>query len=959
MAIDWLVVAIVAAVVTGGLSYKTAVDAQKKAKKAADAMAGVLLNKESNIEPIPVIYGTRRVGGTRVFVHTEGGEKNKFLYIALVLSEGSVEDIYDIEIDDYKLNEGRFGAIQTIESADPNRVIYRTQQQSGKPDWVYIEAFKGDDDQPASDILSDAYSKWNFNHKLSGIAYLAIRLEWDQDVFSGMPEITAVVKGKKVYDPRSPSAPAAWSNNPALCIRDYLTNTRYGKGLPSAAINDTKFIKAANDCESFSVSPYSGATEDIDIFECNAVIDTGEELFANVERMLICCRAFLPYSNGQYGLVIDQAESAVMTLDSSNIIGGIAINGEEKKDKFNRVVVKFPNPLTDWQPDQAIWPESGSTEETTFLDEDGGTLLIEEADLEFITNYYAARDFARIFCLRSRNGLRCALKSTSEALDLVVGDVVNVTHPTPGWTGKPFQVDEMTLNYDGTVDINLIEYDSTLYPYDPASEETTYEDTDLPDPGTVAPPTELNVVETTTIQDDGTVVPALLATWTAANDAFVTQYEVVVDDSSRITSQSFFTSRTEMVIIVRLGGNYTVRVRSINSLGARSGFISFNLGALNGDEDAPAIPTALTASGGYKQNIISWVNPTDTDFKNVEIHASSTLNGTYTLIGVSSGDEFVHPINGFGITQYYKVRAFDFTGNASEFTSAVSATTEFVDSDAFTDEVTNLFSNANVNQIEIFSSLPLSGEYVGQVIFLTADNKLYRWTGSAWTSAVPTTDLTGQITGVQISDDSVSAAKLAANSVTANAILGGTITGDKITANTITGGLLATAGIITSTAQINDGLITNAKIGNAAITTAKIGSAQVDTLQIAGNAVIPSQFNTASGSTTLTTGYQTVISQTVTAPAGIGSMRLIIMVVFELSPSDATAVTVRSAIYSGGTLHTDNAVTLANYGLHAVVLGSYPISAGSTNTINGRLRVDSGSKPIGYTAKMIVMSAKR
>ena len=960
MAIDWLVVAIVAAVVAGGLSYKTAIDAQKKAKKAADAMAGVLLNRESNIEPIPVIYGTRRVGGTRVFVHTEGGKKNQWLYIALVLCEGSVEDIYDIEIDDYKIDEGRYGTIQTIESSDPNRVIYKTQQQSGQPDWVYIEAFKGDDDQPASDILSDAFSKWNTNHKLSGVAYLGIRLQWDQDVFSGMPEITAVVKGKKVYDPRSPSAPAAWSNNPALCIRDYLTNNRYGKGLSSAAINDTKFIKAANDCESFSVSPYSGATEDIDIFECNAVVDSGEELFANVERMLICCRGFLPYSNGQYGLVIDQAESAVMTLDSSNIIGGIAINGEEKKDKFNRVVVKFPNPETDWQPDQAIWPESGSTEETTFLDEDGGTLLIEEADLEYVTNYYAARDFARIFCLRSRNGLRCALKSTSEALNLVVGDVVNVTHPTPGWTAKPFQVDEMTLNYDGTVDINLIEYDSTLYPYDPASEEETYSDTDLPDPNTVTPPTDLNVVETSTIQDDGTVVPALLATWVAANDAFVTQYEVVVDDSSRSTSQSFYTSQTEMTIIVRLGGDYTVRVRSINSLGARSAFISFDLGELNGDVTAPSIPTALTASGGYKQNIISWVNPTDTDFKHVEIHSSATLNGTYSLIGVSSGDEFVHPINGFGITQYYKVRAFDFTGNSSGFTSAVSATTEFVDTDAFTDEVTQLFSNANVKQIEIYASLPVSGEYVGQVIFLTSDNKLYRWTGSAWTASVPTSDLTGQITGVQITDDAVSASKLAANSVTANAILGGTITGDKITANTITGGLLATAGIITSTAQINDGLITNAKIGNAAITTAKIADLEVSTVKIAGNAITVPDFGQNGGTYNVTSAWQELVGLNVTVSNVGASSRILIFGAISLGGGTNTDAAYDLAIFSGGTLHTSLGFRYGGSGVAVPIIGSYLLSDNTTNNPNLRIRVLNGSSTgVSIEAKIIAMAAKR
>ena len=45
---------------------------------------GVLVNKSSNIANIPVIYGTRKVGGTRVFLST-GGNDNEYLYIALVL----------------------------------------------------------------------------------------------------------------------------------------------------------------------------------------------------------------------------------------------------------------------------------------------------------------------------------------------------------------------------------------------------------------------------------------------------------------------------------------------------------------------------------------------------------------------------------------------------------------------------------------------------------------------------------------------------------------------------------------------------------------------------------------------------------------------------------------------------------------------------------------------------------
>ena len=48
---------------------------------------GALVNKQSNIEQIPVIYGTRRVGGTIVFVETSGSS-NTYLYICLVLGGG-------------------------------------------------------------------------------------------------------------------------------------------------------------------------------------------------------------------------------------------------------------------------------------------------------------------------------------------------------------------------------------------------------------------------------------------------------------------------------------------------------------------------------------------------------------------------------------------------------------------------------------------------------------------------------------------------------------------------------------------------------------------------------------------------------------------------------------------------------------------------------------------------------
>jgi len=60
---------------------------------------GILLNKQSNDANIPVIYGTRMVGGTRVFMQTSGTD-NTYLYMAIVLGEGEINDITSIKIDD-------------------------------------------------------------------------------------------------------------------------------------------------------------------------------------------------------------------------------------------------------------------------------------------------------------------------------------------------------------------------------------------------------------------------------------------------------------------------------------------------------------------------------------------------------------------------------------------------------------------------------------------------------------------------------------------------------------------------------------------------------------------------------------------------------------------------------------------------------------------------------------------
>lgn len=819
----WDLIAI--AIVSFALSYTQAKKAQKAAKKAADAMKGVLVNKESNIDPIPVIYGTRRVGGTRVFVHTAGGDKNKYLYICLVLCEGEVDDIYDIKIDDYDLTDSRF-------------------IKDGR-NLIAVDKKFGSDSQSASRVLLGASGKWTSAHRLQGVAYLGLRLEWNEDVFSGIPEITAVVRGKKIDLPWDGTSAKVWSDNPAACLFDYLKNPRYGKGLPNSAIDIPSFKAAYDFCNASTVRVSSDPdnTESERIFRCNYVVDTGDKLFENVQKILLGCRGFLPYIDGKYSLKIDQKTNPILTLDTSKIIGGIQIAGESKKDRFNRVLVKFPNPKAEWQPDQAVWPDAGSQQEEDYLEEDGGELLVDEIDMEMITSFYAARDFARIFLRRSRNALRVQLTATSEAMDLVPSDVVTVNHPTPGWSGssKPFQVEEMSLNFDGTVDLQLIEYDPSIYSYQAGPTEDEYPDTDLPDPFDVDPPSGIKFVETTQIAGDGTLIIALQVSWTASPNSFVTEYEIGWYDKATnvvFTETLGYTSATTpgtSYLITNISEKkLLVGVRAVSTVGARSNWV-YAVHEPEGDTTAPDRPKNPSLVGAFGQITISWINPTQPDFSHVEIDVKKKANDAYKLLTSvpAPANTYVHTGLLPAERRFYRLRSVDYSGNRSAYVDAGSDVTTFIDDDSFSQGVKDLFTEAELYAIQPYPTLsdaPADGEEPGKLIWIRDEGKLYEWfiqeNGvGKWKPVVPDIkDLVGTLPDtVVIGEDQITAPMIKAGEVQAYLIQAGGIKAEEINTDSLTAGLAQVSGLIANSAMIDNGVITNAKIENAAVSTFKIG----------------------------------------------------------------------------------------------------------------------------------------
>ena len=93
--------------------------------------------------------------------------------------------------------------------------------------------------------------------------HIAAHYGYDKEgIWSGVPQLTVQVRGKKVYDPRDSGqtfgTPSTYefSDNPALCFLDYITNNEYGKGLTASQINMTTFSSAANVCDTEVDQPY-------------------------------------------------------------------------------------------------------------------------------------------------------------------------------------------------------------------------------------------------------------------------------------------------------------------------------------------------------------------------------------------------------------------------------------------------------------------------------------------------------------------------------------------------------------------------------------------------------------------------------------------------------------------------------------------------------------------------------
>lgn len=375
--------------------------------------------------PHQVIYGETRIGGA-VFYQTLSSS-DQHLHRLIAFAGHEIDSYQAIYVNDEQV------------TLDGSGNVTSPSKWSGK---IRIKQYLGTDDQTADTDLTTEVSEWTSDHRARGIAYLYIRFNGASNFPSGVPVVTAKIRGKKIYDPRT--ATTAWSDNPALCIRDYLLSD-YGLGERTSDINDTLFEAAADDCDTI----VAGAKQ----YTCNGSFLLDGDPEDIIRNMLSSMGGIFWNYAGDWAILAAKYRSPTLSLSEDDMRSELQIaTRHSRRDNFNAVRGQYKGSETNYQPDDYTEVTSG-----LFLQEDGGIRAATELNLIFTDTLIQAQRIARTFLRRNRNQITVSGAFGLRAIDVKVGDNVSLSVNHLGWTNKVFEVVDWRLGMkDLDIQVNMI-----------------------------------------------------------------------------------------------------------------------------------------------------------------------------------------------------------------------------------------------------------------------------------------------------------------------------------------------------------------------------------------------------------------------------------------------------------------------------------------------------------------------
>ena len=550
-----------------------------------------------------VVYGKVRVAGARVFDATTG-DANRVLHRVLAFTGHEIESFEDIYIND------------EVVTLDGSGNVTSPTRYNGV---VTINKHLGSPDQGADSDLIANVPEWTSDHRLRGISYLYVKLSFDADAFpNGVPEITSTIKGKKVYDPLTGTT--VWSDNPALCLRDYLSSQGYGLGEEDANIDDTLVSSSATVCDQTNTA--AGTTR----YTCNGAFLTAAAPYDTCTSLLTSMIGTLWYAQGKWRMKPSYWTDPVLSLDEGDLRSSISVSTRHsRRDNFNSVNGTFRGAESNWQvTDFPPVTSSGS------LVADNGQEKSADLPLSFTDNSIEARRIARIVLERNRQQLTVTSSFGLRAFQVQVGDNISLTLSRFGWSNRSFEVTAwsfgLTSDLDLQVTMTLRETSSSVF--DEIDDGAAYErdNTNLLSPFEV-PPVGISATS--------------LAKVISEKLLNILSVDVTSTSSERIDYVDVYYKKSSDTDWISLGsgelGNfqssdldrsfYDVRARAINTFGIKGTWeylYNFEVDALS---NPPADITNFVKTIAGRVAFLSWDAVADLDLSYYQIRYSTLSSG--------------------------------------------------------------------------------------------------------------------------------------------------------------------------------------------------------------------------------------------------------------------------------------------------------------------------------------------
>jgi hypothetical protein len=210
--------------------------------------------------------------------------------------------------------------------------------------------------------LSNVTEKEKLTYAFSGIAHIAIKALATSQLHGQLPNVTAITQGRPV-DVYSTTAvkTTVWTQNPAWCIADYMTNSTYGIGayIRIQDLNLQSFIDFATLCNS-QVPNGNGGLEDQ--HHLDVVMDVRKSHWQWIQEFLGLYKSGMIYSQQQWKIITDRQDLPLrQVFHSGNILKGrMEIRNARDPMKPNQANVNFANQLLTYERDTIYVQDSAS-----------------------------------------------------------------------------------------------------------------------------------------------------------------------------------------------------------------------------------------------------------------------------------------------------------------------------------------------------------------------------------------------------------------------------------------------------------------------------------------------------------------------------------------------------------------------------------------------------------------------